>query len=179
MLLRLLLCASLLSVLSLGVHAQARLPRTAAEDRRATPTSDPPPPLGSPQEEMIDRAIIKKEEANHKETLERARESAQLGAQLSASFERSNVLSRDDLKKLERLEKLARSIRSRAGGSDDEDMLEHPPRDLKEGLARLSKLAEELQKSVEKTSRHVISASVIERSNELIELIRHIRGFSQ
>jgi DUF438 domain-containing protein len=178
MLLRLLVCATLLSVSSLVVQAQARLPRTAAEDRRP-PTSDPPPPLGSPQEEMIERAIIKKAESNHKETLERARESAQLGAQLSDSFERNNALDRDDLKKLERIEKLARSIRSRAGGSDDETVLEQPPRDLREGLKRVSKLAEELQKSVEKTSRHVISASVIERSNELIELIRHLRGFSQ
>lgn len=136
-------------------------------------------PLTSPQAEMIERAAIKFEEEAHRENLERARENAQLGVELRASFESHKALGREDLKKLARMEKLARSIRGRIGGSDGDVALENPPRDLSAALPRLAELSEELKKSVEKTSRHVVSTAVIERSNELIELLRHIRSFTQ
>lgn len=135
-----------------------------------------PANFGSPRDEMLDRAAIKFDEQEHKDTLERAREGAQLGVELRADFEQNKTLTREDWKKIERLEKIARRIRSRAGGSDDESPLEDPPRNLESAIPRLAKVAEELQKGVEKTTRHVVSAAVIERSNELIELIRYVRG---
>lgn len=176
MALRIIGCALLISLTTLAVNGQTRA-QSPVNQPRATSPRDDQSPFGSPEEEMLNRAAIRHEESNHKEALERARENAELGSQLLRSFEQSKALSRDDLKKLERMEKLARSIRGRVGGSDDEDILENPPRDLKAGITRLAELAEELRKSVEKTSRHVVSASVIERSNEMIELIRSLRGF--
>ena len=85
----------------------------------------------------------------------------------------------DDLKKLERLEKLARKIRGTAGGSDGDKELPDAPGVIGGALSRLAKLSGDLKKSVSKTSRFVISAAVIERSNELIELIRHIRSIKK
>ncbi|HEX8560539.1 MAG TPA: hypothetical protein VF668_20760 [Pyrinomonadaceae bacterium] len=135
--------------------------------------------MGSPEEEMLRRAAIRHEEESHKELVERADEAAQLGDEILASYKKNNSLTRDDLKKLERLEKLARKIRGGVGGSDDDEQLPDPPGRIGGAVARLSELSGALKKSVLKTSRLVISAAVIERSNELIELIKHIRGIRE
>jgi len=132
--------------------------------------------MGSPAEEIISRAAIKHEEEQHKEMVERADEAALIGEQLLNSFRKNKAFDRDDLKKLERMEKLARKIRGGAGGSDDDEPLENPPQQLDAAVSRLSEVADKLNKSVQKTSRLVISAAVINSSNELIELIKHIRG---
>ncbi|HEV2761407.1 MAG TPA: hypothetical protein VGV38_00330, partial [Pyrinomonadaceae bacterium] len=134
--------------------------------------------LGSPTEEMLDRAAIKHLEESHKGTLERAEEAARIGAELRTNFRKGQPLGRDELKKLERLEKLSRSIRGRVGGSDDDEPLTDPPRDLEAALAQLAAASEDLHKNVEKTSRHVISTTVIERANDLIQLVRLIRSFA-
>ena len=132
--------------------------------------------MGSPEAEMIARRGVAAEEAAHKEHTNRAREVAQLGAELLSAFERHKALDRADLKKLDRLEKLSRRIRSRAGGSDDGGSAGNAPRDLGTSLARLAELSDELRKAVEKTSRQVVSTAIIERTNELIELIDQIRS---
>ena len=128
---------------------------------------------------MLRRAEIRREEETHKVMVVRADEAAQVGGELLASFKKNNSLTRDDLKRLERLEKLARKIRGGAGGSDVDEELSDPPGQVEGAVALLAKLAAELKESVSKTSRLVISANVIERSNEIIELIRHIRTFKQ
>ena len=86
-------------------------------------------------------------------------------------------MSRDDLKRLERIEKLARKIRGNSGGSDGEKEIESPPAELGPAVTRLAELSEKLNEGVKKTSRMVISATVIEHSNELIKLIKVIRTF--
>ena len=52
-----------------------------------------------------------------------------------------------------------------------------PPNQVEGAVTRLAKLACDLKESVSKTSRLVVSGTVIEHSNEMIELIRHIRTF--
>lgn len=135
--------------------------------------------FGKPEEEMLRRAEIRRAEETHKDMVERADEAAQLGDELLASFKKFNTLTRDDQKRLERLEKLARKIRGGAGGSDDEEDLSDPPGQVEPAVTRLAKLTCDLKESVSKTSRLVISAGVIRRSNEMIELIRHIRTIKQ
>ena len=128
---------------------------------------------------MIARRALAAEEAAHKEHTNRAREAAQLGAELLSTFERNKALDRVDLKKLERLEKITRRIRSRAGGSDDGDSPESVPRDIGASLARLAELSDELRKNIEKTARQVVSTAIIEQTNELIELVNQIRSHVQ
>lgn len=135
--------------------------------------------MGSPEAEILRRAEIRHSEDVHKEMVERADETSQIGGEILASYRRREALGKDDLKKLERMEKLARKIRGGAGGSDDDAPLENPPAKLETAITRLAELSETLKKSVQKTSRLVISASVINNSNELIELIRHIRSFQK
>ena len=177
MLLRLICLSALLLAPALVARAQTASPSSPTTRDRSRPEEDQPP-LGSPHEEMLDRAMIKHLEENHKETVERAKENAQIGAELSVAFKKGQPLTREDLKKLERMEKLSRSIRGRVGGSDDGDALADPPRELGAALGRLAETAEDLRKNVEKTSRHVVSAAVIERANDIIQLIRLIRGLA-
>lgn len=157
-----------------------------AQSRRGSDNSQPLiPDLKRPtaenrhEEELLRRAEIRREEESHKEMVERAREGAQLGSQLRASFERSGALGGEEIKMLDRLDKLARKIRGSAGGSDDEEPLQNPPAEVGAALSLLAELSDDLEKSVGKTSRHVTSAAVIKRSNEVIELIRHVRRFAK
>jgi hypothetical protein len=166
-----------LLLLSSAAMAQTQIPKDLPD---ATTSSSSPPSnqrqrLGSPAEEIIRRAEIKHAENAHKEMVERADETVELAGQLHASFQSSKALGRDELKKLERMEKLARKIRGNAGGDDDKLALKETPPHLGAAMERLAQLSEELKKGVSKTSRLVVSGTVIERSNELIELIRFIR----
>lgn len=135
-----------------------------------------PQDFGSPTEEMLRRAEIKHEEESHEEMVARSDEAAQIGEEILSSFNKNRSLTSEDYKKLERLEKLARKIRGSAGGSDDEEALQDPPGMIDAAVERLAKISGALKKSVAKTSRLVISAAVIQTSNEVIELIRHIRN---
>jgi hypothetical protein len=133
--------------------------------------------FGSPEEEIKYRASVRRDESSHREMVGRAKECMQLVAELRASFESAKSFGAEDFKKLEKVEKLARKIRGSAGGGDDDEVLKDPPAKLESAIARLSEVSGELLKRVEKTSRFVTSASVIERSNEVIELVRHIKAF--
>jgi hypothetical protein len=182
------LCATALFLL-LAPAAQAQLrgrtPRTvpppppplATRPGRIQGPSSRPGPIGSPEAEILKRAEIRSEEENYKEMVERAGETAQIGRELRSTFDKYKALSREDLKRLERMEKLARKIRGGAGGDDDDEELKDPPAQLDQTVARLAEVSEKLDESVRKGSRLVISGAVIERSNELIELVRHIKTF--
>ncbi len=158
-------------------EAQTTADQATSSGSSSTQRRGDSPFLGSPEEELRSRAAIKHAEESHRENLERAGENARLGSELHLAFERHQTLGRDELKKLERMEKLARKIRGQIGGSDDDQVIEDPPRELTAAVSRLAETSEDLQKCVLKTSRHVVSTSIIERANEVIELIRYIRSF--
>lgn len=134
-------------------------------------------PLGSPEEEIIKRAEIKRSEQSHSEMVERTEEAARIGLDLRAAFDKQKAFGREDLKQLEKLEKLARKIRGNAGGSDDAAPLEEPPSGLAEAVKRLAEVSVRLNEGARKTTRLVVSGTVIQSSNELIELVRHVRAF--
>lgn len=111
--------------------------------------------------------------------VERAKQAAQLGFELQSSFEKSGALAVDDYKTLERIEELARKIRSGFGGSDDDQELDENPSDMSHAVKLLAEIAEQVDEEVSKTTRHVVSGTVIERSNQIIELVRLIRGMNR
>ena len=128
-------------------------------------------------DEMRYRAAVRHEEETHREVVERAEEIDEISSQIIKRYDSQKNLGRDDLKRLERIEKLARKIRGSAGGSDPEESLDSPPSKLDAAVARLSELSEQLNEGVKKTSRMVVSGAVIERSNDLIKLVKHIKSF--
>jgi hypothetical protein len=153
-----------------AAQAQGTRSPTAAEAESEYDTM-----LGSPAREMRARLEIERLEKLRRENLERAREVAQLGTELHDAFTSHKALDRAEVKKLERLEKLTRRIRSEAGGSDDDEPLEDAPTGLDVAMTRIAELSVELRKGVEKTPRLVVSASVIEHANQLLELISFVR----
>lgn len=128
---------------------------------------------------MLARRELKFAEKERRENLERAREAAQLATEIQNSFLKNQTLSRTEVKKIERLEKLTRRIREAAGGSDGDVTIENPPRQLDSALQRIAELSEAMRMGVEKTPRQVISALVIERTNELLEIIRFARAMTR
>jgi hypothetical protein len=123
------------------------------------------------------RRDIKAAEKEHQDNLDRAREAAQISTELRDAYTHNKSLGRADVKKLDRLEKITRHIRSDAGGSDDRDsLMEKAPTHLESALSRLAEVSEALRKGVEKTPRQVISAPVIEQANELLDIITYIRN---
>ncbi len=125
--------------------------------------------------EMLARKEIEALEKDRKDNLQRAREAGQLGLELRDSYKSNKTFLRDDLKKLERLEKLTRRIRNEAGGSDGEETIKDTPKALEPALDMLADYSQNLRKGVEKTPRQVISASVIEQANDLLQVIHVVK----
>jgi hypothetical protein len=169
----LLLFAAIFFALAVAASAQAD-----AQDGGPPGASSQQPheDYGAPAAEALRRAEIRHEEESNKEMVERAGEAAKLGDEILSSYKKNNSLNPDDFKKLDRLDKIAHKIRSNAGGSDDAD-LDDPPSRLEDAVKRLADAADLLNKNAQKTSRLVVSGEVIKHSNELIELIKRIRGF--
>jgi hypothetical protein len=132
-------------------------------------------PFTAIEEEMRAKRAIKFAEKEYQENLDRARDLSLLGASIVASFKQKNELDREDVRKLEKVEKLAKGIRRAAGGSEDDVEMEKPPRDLAAAVDMLGELSKSLKEKVEKTPKHVISAGVIDEANVLLELIRIVR----
>lgn len=165
---------SLLSVLLSPATAQQDMQRPAAiEDKKSG--DDAPRPFVALEEEMRAKRAIRLAEKEYQENLDRARDLSTLGASIVASFKQNNGLVKDDLKKLGKVEKLAKGIRQAAGGSEDKVEMEKPPKDLASAMCMLEDLSKSLKDKVEKTPKHVISAVVIDEANVLLEVIRIVR----
>lgn len=176
----------LLTVISLLVVLFA-IPSTAQSRRRISSqpvdasqsASGEQRPGGLLEDEMRAKREIKYAESQHKENLDRARELCDIAGKLQSSFETKKALDREDGKRLDRLEKLAKQLRSKAGGSSSEIEIEKAPTDLESALKRVAELSESLSGLVQKTPRQVVSASVIDEANVLLELIMIVRQLSR
>ena len=133
-------------------------------------------PLTTFEEEIRAKRELKMAEKEHQENLNRAKEIADIGKQLK-NFKDNSTLDRDCVKKIERLEKLTKKVRSEAGGDDDEITITPRPTDLPSAIKQISEASETLSKDVQNTPRRVVSASVINNANVLLQLIRLARGF--
>jgi hypothetical protein len=136
-------------------------------------------PLSEIEEEQRAKQAIKYAEKGHQDNLNRAKEIADIGKELKAAINDAPLMDREAQKKLERLEKLTRKIRGEAGGDDQEVELPNRPADLPATLTRIAEAAETLAKDVRNTPRQVVSASVIENANVLLELIKIMRTLSR
>ncbi len=163
----------LLSVFCGQSFASAQSPAAGTRNASASDT-DRKPDRGSPEEEMLHRAEIRRGEEAHQEMLERAKEGAEIVLQIKQQFEKNSALGTEELKSLERVEKLVRKIRGSSGGSDD-DSSQNLPLKADAAIGQLVDAFDDLSRKVEKTSRLVTSAAVIQRSNEVIRLVKHIR----
>ncbi|MEK6283819.1 MAG: hypothetical protein AABN95_25970 [Acidobacteriota bacterium] len=172
---RLLAFAALFAVSYSSAAAQT------SQASQTLPTPVPPTPadqrnetrmFATMEEEMRAKRDIQSADKAYRDNLNRARDLASL----CVVFKEKKHLDRDDLKKLDKAEKLAKGIRDAVGGSSEEVQLEKRPADLAAALTQLVELAESLRHKVEKTPKRVVSAAVINEANVLLELIHIIRG---
>ena len=133
-------------------------------------------PLTTFEEEIRAKREIKIAQKDYQENLNRAKEIGDIGQQLK-DLKDNSTLDRDCVKKIDRLEKLTKKVRSEAGGDDEEISLTPRPTDLASAIKQISEQSEHLSKEVQNTPRRVVSASVISNANVLLELIRLARGF--
>ena len=178
------LAISILIVLSAGVaFSQTPAPQ------RPSPTPPPRPvdgtfrnpndsPLTTFEEEIRAKREIKMAEKDHRENLDRAREIGEIGKYLKNSFQGKSTLDRDCFKKIERLEKLTKKVRTEAGDEDEEATITRPV-DLSAAITQIVEASETLSKDVQNTPRRVVSASVIGNANVLLELIKIARTIAR
>jgi len=173
---------SLARLLFIAICTSVTFAQNPAPPPRPSPTPPPRPidgtfknqddtPLTTFEEEIRAKREIKMAEKDHQENLNRAREIAQIGKELRENFKDKTSFDRDCFKKIERLEKLTKKVRSEAGGEDEEVNISRPT-DLPAAITQISEASETLSKDVQNTPRRVVSASVINNANVLLELIR-------
>jgi hypothetical protein len=173
----------------LGVIGASLLPAAAVpipQQRKGVVSIDPDSgpgrndndnrPFTAIEEEMKAKRAIKYAEKEYQENLDRARDLSVLGNAIVSSFKQKQSLNQDDIKKLEKVEKLAKGIRRAAGGSEDDTEMEKPPTNMAAAIEMLGHLSSSLKEKVEKTPKHVISACVIDEANVLLELVRIVRN---
>lgn len=173
---RVLALAGLMAASASAISAQTTKPVTTLLDVDKKPAEENPP-FNALDEEMRSKRAIKFAQKEYQDNLDRARNLAFLGTAINASFKEKHSLDEEDLERLEKAEKLTKGIRNAAGGSEDDAKIEKPPKDLASALKMFEELTESLKKRVEKTPKHVVSASVIDEANVLLELIRIVRAF--
>ena len=131
--------------------------------------------LTSIEEEMRTKRQLRYAEQQYQENLDRARDLSVLSEAIVRAYREKHTLGNEDVKKLEKVEKLAKGIRSAAGGSEDDTKMEKPPADMDSAVKMLGTLSHSLKEQVEKTPKRVISAVVIDQANVLLELVRIVR----
>lgn len=157
--------------------ARAQSSRPFPDDSRSSNEKDER--MGPPEREFAYRALIARADAEYKQNVKRASDSATLALSLQRAFKQNPFLSAAQIKNLQQIEKLAQRIRGYAGGSDDGETAINMRADLGDSLTRMADVAAQLQQEVEKTSRQVVSTKIITSANELITLVRHARNLSK
>jgi len=166
------------------VHAQVKqqttnVPRPDMSADKGSSSSDDRAPLTTFEEEIKAKRLIKIAEKEHQDNLNRARELSQISQDLKANLKDRSTLDRQDAKRVDRLEKLTRKIRGEAGGEDDDVQISNIPKDVPSIVSQIADNADLLSKDVQKTPRQVVSTSVIDRANVLLQLVKILRGFFQ
>ncbi len=129
--------------------------------------------------ENLAKMCIEQQKKEYTEMLKRGEEALKLTDELEKAFAANNSLSADDRKKLERLEKLVKKIRSDLGGDDDGKETEENEKDSPLSIANAFNVLKEstvkLVDELKKTSRYTISAAAIQSSNLLLKVVKFLR----
>ncbi|MBI4854320.1 MAG: hypothetical protein HY819_21180 [Acidobacteria bacterium] len=123
--------------------------------------------------ETISRNQIALAEKDHREMRIATIEINQLAKSLLKAAKGQCLLSNEDEKKLEKIEKLAKKVRSEQGGNGNN--LAEKPESLIVALERLQKAAETMELESRSLNRHSISFLLVEKVNEVLGLTKEIK----
>jgi hypothetical protein len=152
--------------------ADAQLPDASTRDGRGRQEE-----LPKLIKENLQKGRIEEEKKEYDAMIKRGEEAARLSEELSKSFEQSQALSAEDVKKLARLEKLVKKIRDDLGGEYDNEADASKPSSLMTAMKSVQENASTLLSALKKTTRLTISAVAIETSNTVLKLVRFIRFY--
>ncbi len=127
-------------------------------------------------EETLAKGRIDREKKDYEQLIERGEEAAKISSELDNSFNKQKKLSSDDQKKLDRLEKLAKKIRSELGGDDDDANVEDKPSSISAAIKTLQETTTNLVDMIKKNTRYSVSVAAIESSNAMLKIVRFIRS---
>lgn len=170
------ICFSVLLVMLLGITAYSQTDASTSGDRPRQ-KEDLPKNI----KETMAKQRIAREKKEFKELLEKSEEAVKLSEELEKSFTDSNQLTSEDRKKLERLEKLLKKIRSDLGGDDDGEKEIFDKDETQESstmsnaLKTLQTNAAQLFSEIKKSTRYSVSVIAIQTSNALLKLVKFIR----
>ena len=153
-----------------------------------TDTSSPDGKTNQPKEDLptnlkenLAKQRIDRDKKDYRELLNRSEEAAEISDQLEKSFTNSSKITADDEKKLDRLEKLVRKIRTELGAEDDRDSNndEFVKVDRSAGLTNAFKTLQtnsaQLFDEIKKSTRYSISVFAVQTSNSLLRSVKFIR----
>ena len=110
--------------------------------------------------------------------IKRGDEALELSEDLEKAFAANNSLSAEDRKKLERLEKIVKKIRSDLGGDDDGKAVqtddENTPLTMGNAFQVLRENTVKLVDIMKKSTRYSVSAVAIESSNVLLKVVKFL-----
>lgn len=121
---------------------------------------------------------IKKENEDYQELIKRGEEALQIADELKTSYEKNQKLSGDELKKLDKLEKLVKKIQDNLGGEDDDDKTSEDDKklnSLQNAINFLQENTANLLAELKKNTKMTISVVAVESSNYLLKIVRFIR----
>lgn len=166
---------SLLLVAACGVAATAQEADNSKAPFPSKAEQDQPKTI----RELMQKMRIEQEKKDYEEMLDRGQQAIRISEELELSFSRRSSLTRNDIEKLEVLEKLVKKIRGELGGSDDDqpdaDDDDPSPNSIAEGFKSLQSLTVSLLNELKKTSRFGISAVAIKSSNAVLKVVRFLR----
>ena len=147
-----------------------------AEPRSTEERKDPRQQEVNIPEDMRVRLAIERAESEHRKVMEDVNKLHDLSEDIAKHYREAGSLSGNELKKVGTIEKLAKRILSHAGGSEvNPKEGEAPSLSIGEAVDQLSVAVSNIKKSMTAETRFVVSAMVIENSNEVINLAQFIR----
>jgi hypothetical protein len=127
---------------------------------------------------MDSRLRASRAEREHKQFLDDATELVRLSGELSKSLEARNDLAAEDGKKLDRIRKLAKHLRSELGASGDPGM-ESPPATVHAAAAALGERSQQLAEQIERTNRFEVSLRMVAVTTEIVVLSDILSHFGE
>ncbi len=166
----------LLATFSICVHAQVCSQNNEPQSMGRTPQKEEVP---QGIKENLAKMCIEQQKKEYAEMLKRGDEALKLSEELEKSFAANNALSGEDRKKLDRLEKLVKKIRSDLGGDDDGKEIETSEDNSPLSTGNAFKVLQEntviLVDELKKSTRYTVSAVAIQSSNMLLKAVKFLR----
>jgi hypothetical protein len=166
-----------LAILLLPLIAAAQDPTSTSKpvSKESGRPSDEMQEIGLPEEMRI-RLAIERAEGEHRKVLEDVRKLSDLSSEVASAMKERGRLGSDEFKKLATIEKLAKRILSHAGGSETDDKSNQlGPASVAAAVDYLDAAIGRIRKDMISHTRHVVSATVIASSNEVIHLAQFLR----